>query len=166
MDGATVSVLAGGHELRVGSNEQVEGPWGALVARLKASLEGEVLDAPVAAIELQADASRGSLGHLGDEPLEVDTSSVAVRAVRLDAQGLVLGRWQGTVMPAEVEDARRSGGVTWTSAGPGWEMELPFRHGLELTRDDWLQVWVTVAIRDGGEHRRGRLFLAVSGGEG
>ena len=111
-------------------------------------------------------ASRALLRHVGGEPLEVDASSVAVRAVRLDAQGRVLGRWQGSVAPAQVEDAPRSAAAGMDDRGPGWQLELPFRHGLELTRDDWLQVWVTLAIRDAGERRRGRLFVAVSGAGG
>ena len=163
MDGATVSVLVGGREARVGSNEQIEGPWGLLISALKGLLDGDAVARPVAALELMASASEASLRHVGSEPLEVDTSSVAVRAVRLDAQGLVLGRWQGSAAPAQVEDTRTTTTPTWTTTAPGWELELPFRHGLELTRDDWLQVWVTLAVRDGGEQRRGRLFAAISG---
>ena len=95
MDGATVSVLVAGGEARAGSNEPLVGAWGQLVPALKALLDGEALAAPIAGLELEADASRAQLRHIGSEALEVDASSVAVRAVRLDAQGRVLGRWQG-----------------------------------------------------------------------
>ena len=95
MDGATVSLLAAGHEVRVGSNEQVEGPWGVLLAAVKALLDGPVPAEPEAAIELDATTATATLRHVGAEPIEVDTGSVTIRAVRLDAQGAVLGRWQG-----------------------------------------------------------------------
>jgi hypothetical protein len=162
VDGATVSLLAAGHEVRVGSNEQVEGPWGGLLAVVKDLLNGPVLAQPVAAIELEASSGHAMLRHVGGEPLEVDPGTITVRAVRLDAQGAILGRWQGSAAPAHAEDAPASG-PAWAEVGPGWQAELPFRHGLELTVDDWLQVWVTLRLREAGERRTGRLFLAVSG---
>jgi hypothetical protein len=166
MDGATVSVIVAGAELRAGSNEPLDGPWGDLVGGVKSLLDGPVLGAPVAGLELDATASQAVLRHIGDAPLEVDTASVAVRAVRLDAQGAVLGRWQGTAAPAQVEDAPRTAAATWVTADAGWELDLPFRHGLELTLDDRLQVWVTLQVRDASERRSARLFAAVSGAGG
>lgn len=163
MDGATVSLIAGDREARFGSNEALEGAWGELVTAVTGLLDGDVLAAPVAALELEATSSQARLRHVGNEPLEVDRGSMSVRAVRLDAQGLVLGRWQGTTTPPQVEDGLATGTSDWQAADEGWQLELPFRHGLELTRDDWLQVWVTVAMRDAGEPRDGRLFVAVPG---
>lgn len=162
VDGATVSLLAGGHEVRAGSNEQVEGPWGVLMAAVKDLLNGPVLAQPVAAIELEATSGHAMLRHVGGEHLEVDPGAITVRAVRLDAHGTMLGRWQGSTTPAQAEDAPAAG-AAWVDVGPGWKLELPFRHGLELTADDWLQVWVTLRLREAGERRTGRLFLAVSG---
>lgn len=162
VDGATVSLLAGGHEVRVGSNEPVEGPWGTLLASVKRLLDGAVLAQPVAALELDASSATALLRHVGGEPLEVDPGTVTVRAVRLDAQGAMLGRWQGSTAPTQAEDASAAG-PAWVEVGPGWQLELPFRHGLELTVDDWLQVWVALRLREAGERRTGRLFLAVSG---
>jgi hypothetical protein len=162
LDGATVSLLAAGHEVRVGSNEQVEGPWGVILGAVKALLDGPVPTQPEAAIELDASAGHATLRHVGGEALEVDPGTITVRAVRLDAQGAMLGRWQGSMAPAQAEDSPAAG-PAWTEAAPGWQLELPFRHGLELTVDDWLQVWVTLRLRDAGERRTGRLFLAVPG---
>jgi hypothetical protein len=162
VDGATVSLLAAGHEVRVGSNEEVEGPWGGLLAAVKALLDGPVLTHPVAAIELDASSRQATLGHVGGEPLEVDPGTITVRAVRLDAHGAMLGRWHGSTAPAQAEDASMPG-PAWAEAAPGWRLELPFRHSLELTETDWLQVWVTLRLREDGERRTGRLFLAVSG---
>jgi hypothetical protein len=163
MDGATVSVLVAGREARVGSNEQLVGPWAALLETLKAVLDGSAVASPVAALELAASASQARLRHVGEAPLDVDASSISVRAVRLDAQGLVLGRWQGSSAPAQVEDGPASRVATWTTATTGWQLDLPFRHGLELTLDDWLQVWVMLRLSDGGERRAGRLFAGISG---
>jgi len=162
MDGATVSLLVAGREARIGSNERVEGPWGVLLSAVKALLDGPVLAQPVAAIELDASSGHATLRHVGEEATEVDAGSISVRAVRLDAQGAMLGRWQGTTRPPRAEDAPTAA-AAWTEAGPGWQLELPFRHGLELAVDDWLQVWVTLRLREAGERRTGRLFLAVSG---
>jgi hypothetical protein len=166
MDGATVSVAVGDTQAQTGSNEILAGPWGELVTALTALLDGPLLAGPVAALELEATAAQARLRHVGSEPLEVDTSSVRVRAVRLDAEGMVLGRWQGSAAHPEVEDAAPTEQATWVTANEGWQLELPFRHGLELTSEDWLQVWVMLSIRDHGERRAGRLFVAVSGAGG
>jgi hypothetical protein len=162
-DGATEVIEAGGRTGRFGSNERPPKPWGALVDRLRTALDGTVLEAPLAAIELTATSRRARLRHLGAESLEVDLASLEVRAVRLDAEGAVLGRWQDRAGPEEIEDtvpADASDLADVVTTEPGWDHALPFDHPLELARGDWLQVWVTLGIRDDGE-RSARLFLAV-----
>jgi hypothetical protein len=160
-DGATEVIEAGGRTGRFGSNERPPEPWGALVDRLRTALDGTVVEAPLAAIELTATSRRARLRHLGAESLDVDLASLEVRAVRLDAEGAVLGRWQGQAGTEVIEDrvpAAAASDVVTTK--PGWDHALPFDHPLELARGDWLQVWVTLGIRDDGE-RSARLFLAV-----
>jgi hypothetical protein len=166
MDGATVSLLVDGREARMGSNEQPGGPWGELADTVRSLLDGPALAHPVAALELQATRTRAQLRHVGSEALEVDPASLAVRAVRLDGQGLVLGRWQGSVAPAAPEDAAAGAAPAWMAVEGDWQLDLPFRHGLELMPDDWLQVWVTLRLREGDQRRTGRLFVAVPGDAG
>ena len=142
---------------------QLAGAWGDVLAAVTRLLDTTIVAAPVAALELDATAGQARLRHIGSEPLDLDTSSIRLRAVRLDAQGMVLGRWQGSTGQPQVEDAAPSAQATWTSTPAGRQLDLPFRHGLELTRDDWLQVWVMLSFRDGGDGREGRLFVAVPG---
>jgi hypothetical protein len=70
--------------------------------------------------------------------------------VRMDADGIVLARWQ----------AAASGAAGWTRVEPGWTQDLPFGHGLAPAAGEWLQVRVVIRVRDGGE-RTARLFAPV-----
>jgi hypothetical protein len=165
-DGATEVVEAAGRTGQFGSNEKPPVPWKALVDRLRTLLDGEVLEHPVAALEVVATTRTARLGHIGTEPLDVDVASVAVRAVRLDEGGAVLGRWNGSLGPVADEDTKAAAGAAQrVTAGPGWEQELPFRHGLELAPGDVIQVWVHLRVGD-GKDRNVRLFRAVPAGEG
>jgi hypothetical protein len=82
---------------------------------------------------------------------------VSVRLVRLGADGSLLGQWQGA--PEGAADG-------WTEAAPGWSLAVPVGGGLAAAAGEWLQVWVTVRIRDAAGERQGRLFLALEGGAG
>ncbi len=167
IDGATETTEIDGGTATTGSNEQPSGGWAALVTRLRGLVDEAVDEEPLAAVELRATAGEAGLIHVGGEPVEVDRASVLVRAVRLDEEGLVLGRWNGSVVPPQVEDAPGgSAGPDWLSAGPGWSLPLPFRHGIELAPSDWLQVWVHAAIRDEGRVRAARFYRAVQADPG
>lgn len=165
LDGATEVIEAAGHTAKMGSNERPTGPWKALVEAVRATLDEAVTADPLAAIELTATSRVATLAHAGSAPVEIDLGSVTLRVVRIDAAGLVLGRWQGRLQDAGDEDAGELP-PAWISAVAGWRADLPFAHGLELAGGDWLQVWVFATIRDvagdGGE-RAARLFVAVPG---
>ncbi|HYO43977.1 MAG TPA: hypothetical protein VES19_12330 [Candidatus Limnocylindrales bacterium] len=154
-DGATELIELGGEgevTAEMDANASPDGPWGRLAGRLR-GLVDEATAGPVAGLELIADAGRARLVAVGSEPLEVDPSSVAVRVVHLDGTGGLRGQWQGASVPGE----------GWTPAAPGWTLDLPFAHGLTAAPGEWLQVWVTLRVRDGAP-RAARLFLAVPGG--
>jgi hypothetical protein len=165
LDGATEVLEASGHISRTGSNERPTGPWKALVETVRSMLDEDAFADPLAAIELTATSREAALTQAGTAPVEIDLGSVTVRVVRIDAAGLVLGRWQARLGDAGDEDSGEPP-PAWTSAAAGWQATLPFSHGLELAGGDWLQVWVFATIRDaagdGGE-RAARLFVAVPG---
>ena len=163
-DGATEVISAAGHTSQLGSNDAPPEPWRALVLALREAIDADAVADPVAALELRAGSRDAALAHAGSEPLEVDLASVAIRVVRLDSGGAVLGRWSGRVQPAAEEDADEPP-PAWTDAGPGWTQDLPFDHGLELAPGDWLQVWVTATIREPADptERAVRLFVGVPG---
>jgi hypothetical protein len=165
MDGATESIqVDDGHTARLGSNEDVDGPWGALLRTVRRLLDGPVLESPRAAVALAVAARSAQLSHIGEQPLEVDASSVTVRVARLDADGLIQARWQGSATTPGAEDTRGSrAGRTWTEAGTGWTTEVPFDHGIDLAHGDYLQVRVMIDVREDGRARTGRLFVAVPG---
>ncbi len=162
-DGATEDVEAAGRSARMGSNEEPPEPWRALVHALREAIDADAVANPVAALELQAGTRDATISHLGSEPIEVDLGSVAIRVVRLDADGAVLGRWSGRVQPAADDDSGEAPAAAWTDGGPGWTRALPFDHGLELAPGDWLQVWVYATVRESGEpiKRQIRLFAGV-----
>lgn len=94
-DGATESIAFADDEepaASLGSNAQPVGPWADLVTRLRGLTQ--VTAHPAAALELVGDAAGARLVAVGDGALDVDTASVSVRVVRLDAAGAMLGRWQ------------------------------------------------------------------------
>jgi hypothetical protein len=161
-EGATEVLACAGRTLRTGSNERAPKPWRAALDLTRALLEDEVVEAPLAAVELVADERSARLAHAGTEPVEVDTGSVVVNVVRLGDDGAVLARWRG-----RRDDRLVSNGETlvaepeWVTATPGWTAELPFDHPVELARGDWLQVWVDLPVRDAGGERAARLYVPV-----
>jgi len=164
-DAALETVTALDGRASMGSNERPDGPWRPLVERLRALADGDALRDPVAALTLEAGRDSARLSHAGAEALAVDAGSLAVRAVRLDGQGLVLGRWQSAPDPA-APDAAVPREPAWVAAAPGWRLDIPLPHGLGLVPGDWLQVWLFLSVRDvsgDGAERDCRLFAAVPG---
>lgn len=153
LDGATETITLGDDDapaIQLGGNATPAGPWGALVTRLRALVDS-LVTGPVAAVELVAGTGGASLHALGPEPVAVEPGSIAVTVVRLGSDGALLGRWQA----AGPEDAGSADG------SPGWQLDLPFGHGLAPQAGDWLQVWVVARVRDGAA-RTVRLFAGVA----
>jgi hypothetical protein len=160
--GATEVLETGRHTLRIGSNEDAPKPWPALLKRVRAILEDEVLDHPGAAVTLVADEHGARLEHAGGKAVDVDLGSLQVRVIHLGADEAVLGRWSGRPAGALVDNGETMvAKPRWVTAEPGWREDLPFDHGFRLSGDAWLQVWVDVPIRADGERRAGRLYVPV-----
>jgi hypothetical protein len=108
---------------RFGDGAPPDGPWTPLAEKLRELLDSE-LDAPIAAIELviEDDGRSARLVHRGDQPVSLDLSALEVSAV------LWMGYYEGMSKWA-AEPQQRAGAVV---AAPGWSMQLPFDHGLEL----------------------------------
>lgn len=158
-DGATETIALGEEgtvTASMGSNARPDGPWGALVTRLRELLD-RASDAPTAALELSADARQARLVAVGAGSLEVDEATIELRLVRLDASGVPVARWGYAAGDPTSTPPR------WRQTDADWLLELPFDPTVELVPGDWLQVWVIVTLRTDAK-RRGRLFLAVSGG--
>jgi hypothetical protein len=165
LDGATETLEAAGQTARMGSNERPTGPWKPVIELVREILDADLVAAPRAALELEATSRTASIAQAGSEAVEIDLASVVLRVVRIDAGGLVLGRWQERLGPAVDEDSAVPV-PSWTTAGPGWRLPLPFGHGLELAQGDWLQVWAFATFLDvagDGVARDARLFVAVPG---
>jgi hypothetical protein len=153
-DGATELIELGGEgevTAEMDANASPDGPWGRLATRLRGLLD-EATAGPVAGVELIANAGGARLVAVGPEPLEVDPASATVRVVHLAGSGGLLGEWRGAAIPGE----------GWTRVTPGWTLDLPFAHGMAAAPGEWLQVWVSLRVRDGSP-RAARLFLAVPG---
>ena len=121
-----------------GDLEDLPGPWGAVVERLRDLLE-RLIDSPEAAIalELDGDGRGASLVHRGRAPIEVDLSEARVS----------VHAWQGYYEPA---GSWKRGPLALDAPGtaePGWRVALPFEHDLELGPDRTLQVEVDFALR-------------------
>jgi len=167
-DGATETVRLGRRDrAKAGSNERLPKPWAALVGRLRAVLRDEVVEWPVAALELQ-DASDGGvrLAHIGTEPLELDLAGASWQVTRLDAQQLPVARTNGTLDAAAAGEALGA----WTRAVPGWTLDVPLGSAAAAAADPGsIQVLLFVTVRDGDDLRDGRLIAvrgAVTGSEG
>ena len=160
--GATEVLAVAGRTLELGSNETPPKPWRALLDRVRALFEDEVIDSPSAAIGVVADARTARLVHAGDGSIEVDVGSIAVRVIRISDEGAVLGRWNGRPAGSLVDNGETLVPTPrWVTAEPGWSATLPFDHPLELAPGDMFQVWVDVPIRDGERQRDGRLYVPV-----
>ena len=162
--GATETLVAAGRTLRLGSNETPPKPWRPLIERVRTLLVDEVVDSPLAAIELVADATIGRLTHAGSGPIDVDLGLVAVRVVRIGADDTPTGRWSGVAEGAVSNGERLVPTAAWVTAKPGWSASLPYGHGLVLRPGDRLQVWVELDVREAGAQRRAQLYAPVPGG--
>ncbi len=158
-DGATETIAIGDEGevvASMGSNATPGGPWGVLVDHLRALVDSAT-ECPVAALELVADPGRASLVAVGSEPFAVDVSTIECSLVRIDASGVPVDRWGTTAGDAATGQPR------WVQAGAGWPLALPLDQGLDPGPGEWLQVRVMVTLRTDAA-RRGRLFVALSGG--
>lgn len=107
------------------SGVDVDGPWKPLVVELR-RMADEFVRCPSAAVGLAV--GDGGLAcrlvHLGGEEVLVDLGSLRLRADVWDGWYVPAGSW---VAPLPVV----TGGGR-VSATPGWSIELPFDHGLDL----------------------------------
>jgi hypothetical protein len=137
---AAETVSAGVRRADLSADADVDPPWRDLVDRLR-RLADDGVHAPVAAIALEVspDGRAARLAHHGTEPVGVDLGTLA----------LTVTAWRGWYEPAG----------TWTApvqapnavtAGPGWTLELPFAHGLDLGADRTLHVAVDVHLTVNG----------------
>lgn len=111
-DAAWEEVQAAGRTARFAADDEVEGPWGALVDRCRALLD-EVTESPSAAIVVLVDADgHVRLEHRGDGtlPLELDSLQVA------------LTLWRDNREAARAVTGTSAGRV---EAGPGWSLDVP-----------------------------------------
>ncbi len=158
-DGATETISLGEDGeagASLGSNARPAGPWGTLVNHLRLLID-QVADHPMAALELVADTGHARLVAIGVEPFDLDGATIACSVTRILGSGVPVDRWgSAAVDPATTPPA-------WQRVYPGWSYDLPFDHGIDLGPGDWLQVRTMVTIRADAT-RRGRLFVAVSGG--
>jgi hypothetical protein len=123
-DSSLVTVGAGDAVARYGDGAPPAGPWAELGQALAGLLDTR-LDEPIAAIELVlADGGRSArLEHRGTAAVAVDLSSLVVRAVLWRGYYELVAEWASESAPGA--DARMT-------ADPGWSVDVPFDHGLEL----------------------------------
>lgn len=138
-EAVTETVTIGGSYVTVGRHDVPDGPWGGLFGLLRRLLD-DGTGQPQAALALETDThgTFARLVHRGPEPLDVDLTRVTLGAQVFGSGYSVHGRWSTVV---------RLGGRG--PAGPGWSLELPFSHGLEVTRDRVVQVRVELVAYNG-----------------
>ena len=136
---------ADGRRIDLGYLAPVAGPWGALAATLRGLLDG-LTDRPLAAVALDvaADGTHARIVHRGSEPIEVDVSALRIAVLA----------WQGYYEPAGTWDRGPLDLPGGGTVGPGWELDLPFTHGLPTGDGYALQVAVDFALRTHDEWRR------------
>jgi hypothetical protein len=128
-----------------------EGAWAPLVARLHRLLD-ELTAAPLAAIALEVDQGgrRARLVHRGSDPLRLDLSGLASRAVLWGPNWWLLQDWRsGTGEDGRAGAAGGAGagaGAGAVEAGPSWSLELPFAHGFEPGPDRTLQGFAELVL--------------------
>jgi hypothetical protein len=122
-----------------GDLDDAPGPWAAVVERLRELLD-RLVDAPEAAIaiEVDEDGRHARLVHRGTMPVEVDLSETRVSVHAWRGYYEPAGRWLRGPLALDAP----------SRAVPGWQVELPFDHGLALGGDIALQVEADFAIRD------------------
>jgi hypothetical protein len=137
-DDAIERVEVEGARAEMGGGSQVDGAWTPLVARLHRLLD-ELTALPLAAVALQVDQGgrRAALVHRGAEPLRLDLSRLASRAVLWGPDWWLLEDWRSNDAGAV------SGPVV---AGPSWSLELPFAHGFESGPDRMIQAFAELAV--------------------
>jgi hypothetical protein len=121
----------------LGIHENGDGAWAALI-QLVRQLLVELTGAPAAAIALEADGANAALVHRGSNPLRLDLSSLAVRAVHWrgsESQGV----WT-TQLPASTDEV---------VAESGWRLALSLDTGFESQPGDRVVVRATFAAYDG-----------------
>ena len=125
---------------RLGQTDQPEGAWGDLVAQCRALLT-RLLDAPqaVVALEVAAGAAGARLVQRGGQPLHLDLSRLAVRAILGGGYYEQRGQWHWQAPP---------GGPRRVAAGPGWSLDLSFAHGFTPRADEVVHTYVTLAAYD------------------
>jgi hypothetical protein len=142
-DASILTVTAGSATALFGAGSMEQGAWTDLVHALEWWLDRR-LDEPVAAVELVlgADGRSARLEQAGSEPVAVDLSSLAVKAVLWKGYYELVAEWNAASAPGA--DARMT-------VEPGWTVDVPFEHGLELGPGRTLHASATfgLAVRDG-----------------
>lgn len=139
LDAVSETVTIGQERVTVGRHDVPDGPWGDLFVLLR-RLVDQGTDQPVAAVALETDA-RGTFARLvqrGPDALEVDLSRVTIGAQAFGPGYSIHGRWSTVV------EAGGRGPAT-----PGWTLDLPFEHGLEVSDGRVVQVRVEFVAYDG-----------------
>lgn len=146
-DGSVEGIDVAGARATLGSNDEAEGPWGVLIDHLRKLLD-VLIDMPQAAVglEVEPDGTSARLVHLGDRPLAIDLSNLAVRAVLWGRGYQKLGDWNSTDDYGEGSPA----GPAQVEAAGSWSIPLPFDHGFRLGKNKVLHVYVTFAASENG----------------
>jgi hypothetical protein len=136
-DDALEHVEIEGARAQMGGGSQVGGAWAPLVARLHRLLD-ELTAQPLAAVAIQVEhgGRSAALVHRGSQPLHLDLSTLASRAVLWGPDWWLLEDWRSA------EGAAAGAAV----AGPGWSQELPFGHGFEPGPDRMIQAFAELTL--------------------
>ena len=130
LDAVSETVSIGTARVTVGRHDVPDGPWADLFVLLR-RLVDDGTDQPVAAVALETD-TRGTFARLvqrGPESLEVDLSRVTVGAQVFGPGYSSHGRWSTVVAAGGRE-----------RVAPGWALDLPFEHGLDVPDGHVVQV--------------------------
>jgi hypothetical protein len=132
-----------------------DGAWGAL-AKLMRRLLADAPAQPVAAVRLtvSADADAVVLEALGTEPVHLGLASATVDLT-------LFGADQTWIASHHVD----IGGDDDQKVSPGWRLDVPVEHDLELTTDRTVQVTVELDLADDvGFHRTAQLTAVLGRG--
>jgi hypothetical protein len=142
MNGSAERFSLDGATATMGSNDDVDGAWGALISHVRRLL-GELVSMPEAAVglELGDGARSASLVHMGAKPIAVDMSKLSIRAVLWGAGFTKLGDWSAPVKPEPAQ----------AEAAGSWNVPLLFDHGLKTGKNKVLHVYVTFALSENGQ---------------
>lgn len=138
-DSAIETIQVGDTLAKLGHTDMPEGAWGELATHCR-SLLADLLDAPQAAVALEvAPAAAGArLVHRGDQPLALDLTRLAVRAILWGGYYEQRGNWQWAAPP----------GPGRVEAGRGWGLDLNFAHGFRPGADEVVHTYVTFSVFD------------------